>query len=193
MENERANEELVRRMMEDDREAFDQLMEYYYPKTLRMAYLISGSFADSEDIVQETFVLCYMNRKKLREPQHFERWLYKTLTREAWRVCRRSRREQPVEEVFGENTPGGASVLEEVIKNSRDRALYEAIGKLPGKQRTAVVLYYFNAMGTKEIAGIMGCLEGTVKSRLYTARVNLKEALEHGQQARERRQPYEIR
>lgn len=191
MDNMSADEELVRRMMADDREAFDQLMERYYPKTLRMAYLISGSFADSEDIVQETFVLCYVNRRKIREPQYFERWLFKTLTREAWRICRKNRKEQPVEEVFGENTPGSASVLEEVMKNSRDRDLYLAIAGLPAKQRTAVVLYYFNSMGTKEIAKVMGCLEGTVKSRLFTARTNLKEALENDRQTWERRQPYE--
>lgn len=55
---------LVRRMTEGDSQAFDQLMGYYYPKVLRMAYLISGNHADSEDIVQETFVSCWMNRKR---------------------------------------------------------------------------------------------------------------------------------
>ena len=125
MEQETAG--LVRRMAEGDSQAFDRLMEFYYPKILRMAYLISGSHADSEDIVQETFVLCWMNRKKIKEPEYFGNWLYK------------------------------------------------AIRNLPVKQRTAVVLDYFNQMSTREIAGIMGCLEGTVKSRLYTARANLKQ------------------
>lgn len=169
--------DLVNRMKEGDSQAFDQLMEHYYPRVLRMAYLISGNHADSEDIVQETFVLCWTNRKKIKEPEYFTNWLYKTLTREAWRFCRKSRREQPVEEVFGENEPQTASVLEEVMMRSRDRDLYEAIGNLPVKQRTAVVLYYFNQLSTKEIAGIMGCLEGTVKSRLYTARMNLRQTL----------------
>ncbi len=82
---------LVRRMTEGDSQAFDQLMGYYYPKVLRMAYLISGNHADSEDIVQETFVLCWMNRKKIKEPERFSSWLYRTLTREAWRICRKSR------------------------------------------------------------------------------------------------------
>lgn len=86
-----------------------------------------------------------------------------------------------MEEVFGENTPSGASVPEEVMKNSRDKELYEAIGRLPAKQRTAVVLYYFNGMSTREIASVMGCLEGTVKSRLYTARNQLKQVLESEQ------------
>ena len=175
MEQETAG--LVLRMAEGDSQAFDRLMEYYYPRILRVAYLISGSHADSEDIVQETFVLCWMNRKKIKEPEYFGNWLYKTLTREAWRYCRKNRKEQPVEEVFGKEEPETASVLEEVMMRSQEKELYKAIRNLPVKQRTAVVLYYFNQMSTREIAGIIGCLEGTVKSRLYTARANLKQEL----------------
>ena len=48
---ERETEELVRRMKEGDQEAFDQLVRHYYEKTLRMAYLISGNEADSQDIM----------------------------------------------------------------------------------------------------------------------------------------------
>ena len=169
--------QLVQRMISDDREAFDCLMKQYYPKTLRMAYLISGNYADSEDIVQETFVLCYLNRRRIKEPEYFERWLYKTLTREAWRICRKRKREQPVDEVFGEDAPGSSSVLEEVMDAARDRELYCAVKNLPEKQRTVVVLYYFNQLSSKEIAKVMGCMEGTVKSRLYTARNNLKQVL----------------
>lgn len=172
---------LVLRMMEDDSQAFDELMGFYYPRILRMAYLISGSHADSQDIVQETFVICWMNRRKIKEPEYFTKWLYKTLTREAWRFCRKSRREQPVEEVFGEQEPQRASALEEVLVRSRDEALYRAIKALPVKQRTVVVLHYFNQMSTKEIAEVTGCLEGTVKSRLYTARNNLKAVLTEDQ------------
>ena len=68
--------------------------------------------------------------------------------------------------MFGKEEPETASVLEEVMMRSQEKELYKAIRNLPVKQRTAVVLYYFNQMSTREIAGIMGCLEGTVKSRL---------------------------
>lgn len=172
---------LVCRMRENDSQAFDELMEFYYPKLLRMAYLISGSYADSEDIVQETFVLCWMNRKKIREPEYFYGWLCRTLTREAWRFCRKARREEPAEEVFEKERGAGESALDEVLVQDRDRMLYQAVAGLPVKQRTAVVLYYFNQMQVGEIAAAMGCLEGTVKSRLHTARRKLKQALE-GQQ-----------
>ena len=63
------------------------------------------------------------------------------------------------------------------MENARREELYEAIAGLPVKQRTAVVLYYYNDMSTREIAGVMGCMEGTVKSRLHTARQKLKAVL----------------
>lgn len=177
-------EELARRMAGDDGEAFDCLMERFYGKLLRMAYLISGNYADSQDIVQETFVILYLNRKKLKEPRYFERWLLKTLTREAWRVCRRRGREQPAQEVFAQGEPEGPSVLEQVMEGIQDRELYRAILSLPPKQRTAVVLYYFDGMSTKEIGAVMGCMEGTVKSRLFAARALLRQSLSQEESGR---------
>ena len=47
---------LVRRMQQKDADAFDEIFERYHNRLFRMAYLISGNYADSEDIVQETFV-----------------------------------------------------------------------------------------------------------------------------------------
>lgn len=168
---------LVRRMTRDDQMAFDALIETYYSKALHIAYLISGNRSDSEDIVQETLVLCWVNRKKIREPEYFETWLFKTLTREAWHYCKKARREPPVEEVFGEDQAGPADVMEEAIRNWEAGEIYKAVKNLPVKQRTVVVLYYYNQMSTKEIARIMNCLEGTVKSRLHTARAGLKQVL----------------
>ncbi|MEI3180465.1 MAG: hypothetical protein V8S93_07865 [Lachnospiraceae bacterium] len=60
-------ENIVRRMIDGDMEAFGTLMERYEKPALRAAWLISGNTADSEDIVQETFTARHLNRKKLRE------------------------------------------------------------------------------------------------------------------------------
>ena len=61
-----------------DREAFDELMRHFYPGLLRAAYLIAGNRADSEDIVQETFTACWINRMRIRDPEHIGKWLYRT-------------------------------------------------------------------------------------------------------------------
>ena len=76
-----------------------------------------------------------------------------------------------------------------MLRTEEREQLWDAVQGLEIRQRTAVVLYYYNQMSTKEIAKAMGCLEGTVKSRLHTARKNLKDRLN----AREKEGLYEKR
>ena len=170
--------EIVRQMQKGDMEAFDRIFEIYKNKLLRMAFLISGNYADSEDIVQETFVKCYCERKSLKDISSFSSWLYQILTRTAWRYCKKQRREQPCEEIFDSEQPAADPLpLDSLIHREEQKALYDQIGRLELKQKTTVVLYYFNQLSTREISRIMGCREGTVKSRLYTARKNLEKAI----------------
>lgn len=169
---------LVRRMIAGDMDAFDRLMELYQPRALRVAYLISASYADSEDIVQETFAACYMNRHELRNPEAFKSWFYRTLSRNAWRVCRKQRREQPSETVESEEMEAPGEILNDLVQKEEEEMIYRAIASLPVKHRTVIVLYYYNQMSIKEIAKTMGCLEGTVKSRLHHAKKKLREILE---------------
>lgn len=72
-------ENIVRRMIDGDMDAFGELMKRYEKPALRAAWLICGNAADSEDIVQEAFTACYLNRKKLRDPAVFRTWFYRTL------------------------------------------------------------------------------------------------------------------
>ena len=154
-----------------------QIYQLFFQELVHYAVGMTGDKSSAEDIVQETFTACWINRMRIRDPEHIGKWLYRTMTREAWRVGRRNRREQPVEEVLSEDTSGNGSVLDDVVNASGRQELFAAIAALPVKQRTVLVLYYYNGMSTREIAAVAGCLEGTVKSRLFTARKNLKTAL----------------
>ncbi len=171
-------ENLVVQMINDDKYAFNDLMTIYYPKAMRLAFLISGKYADSEDIVQEAFTSCYINRKKIKEPKYFERWLYKIISRKAWAYSKKAKREQPAPEVFEENTPDSFSLADSVIDSIENKEIFNAVMSLPIKQRTVVVLYYYNSLTTKEIAQITGSFEGTVKSRLHNARKAIKKIIE---------------
>lgn len=68
--------------------------------------------------------------------------------------------------------------LETVVRKEEKSRLRQAIQSLELKQRTVIVLYYFNDCSVKEIARITGTLEGTVKSRLFKGRENLRNCLE---------------
>lgn len=157
---------------------FDTLFETYQTEALRAAYLICGNRADAEDIVQETFVKCYQCMGQLHDPTRVKAWLFRILTRIAWRTCAKQRRETPVETLYRDEEPVGEDAAAPVERSDRARMVRQALASLEPKQRMTAVLYYFNEMSVKEIARTMGCFEGTVKSRLYHARKQLKDNLE---------------
>ncbi len=172
--------ELVRRMKKGDRAAFDKLYEIYYDKLYRTACLITGNRADGEDVAQETFIKMYLHCTELKKDEQFRYWLYKILNRTAWQISKKHSKEQPDEQIIelADKSMTDSPAMQ-LLKNERDRAIIEAVRKLEQRQRTAVILYYYNGLGTKEIAKIMECMEGTVKSRLFTARKNLKSLLKN--------------
>ncbi len=175
--------QLVESMKKGDRDAFDRIYEQYCNQILRMAYLIVGNRADSEDIMQETFIKCYLHCKELKNNAGFRPWLYQILTRTAWNYGKKGSREYPDEEIerTAERTDG-TSTLDVIIHKEQSREICEAIRKLDIKYRTMIIYYYYNQMSTKEIATACNCLEGTVKSRLFTARGQLKKYLQQAEQ-----------
>lgn len=157
---------------------FDTLFETYQTEALRAAYLICGNRADAEDVVQETFVKCYQSMNQLHDPTRVKAWLFRILTRTAWRTCQKHRREMPVENLYDSQEPTDEDAAAPLLRADRAQQVQKALAALEPKQRTAAILYYFNDMSVKDIAKVMGCFEGTVKSRLYHARQQLKASLE---------------
>lgn len=169
---------LVCSMKAGDRQAFDRLYEAYKDTLLRMACLVSGSMDDAEDIVQETFVKCYLNISSLRDPAGFRSWLYQILYRTAYACAKKKKREIPDEHAgLQEDDTNGMTSLDYVLQSETQRMVHTAVHSLQFKQRAVVVLFYYNDIPIREIARILGTTEGTVKSRLFTARKKLGESL----------------
>ncbi len=172
--------ELVRRMKKGERAAFDKLYAQYYDRLYRTACMITGNQADGEDVTQETFIKMYLHCTELKKEEQFRYWLYQIMNRTAWQLAKKLSREQPQEQILelADKSMTDSPVIQ-VLKDERDQVMIEAICKLEYRQRTVVILHYYNGLGTKEIARVMGCMEGTVKSRLFTARKNLKSLLKN--------------
>ena len=171
-------EVLVRQMKEGDKASFDLLYEKYRNTALRTAYLITGDRSLSEDIVQDTFVKIYLHCRELKNDSGFKAWMMQILVRTAYRNGKKASREMPDEEVIQKADTGGIpSSLEQVLAREEAGAIAEAVRALPMKQRSVVVLYYYQEYRISEIAKILGCLEGTVKSRLHTAKKQLRRML----------------
>ena len=167
--------ELVKAVQQGDMKAFEDLFESYKDRAIKTVYLMTGHKQMAEDIVQEAFTTCYLSIGKLKKPECFKTWFFKLLTRTAWRSIKKERSLVPTEtisELIEEaHLMGGAKSLESRYEYE---ALYEQILRLDYPLQTTLILYYYNELTVKEIAKVMGCLEGTVKSRLYTARKRLK-------------------
>lgn len=164
---------LVIRSQQGDVEAFSALVELYSARAFRTAYLISGSKDTAEDVLQEAFIQCYRRIHRLRSPESFGAWFYQLLTRLSWRLAARERRAVPVEDIGAagavepsNSTDDGAARLETEESKELIRA---ALKKLSVPLRTTVVLRYYNDLPLKEIARVLRCPEGTVKSRLSKA------------------------
>lgn len=170
---------LVEQLKEGSKEAFDELYEKYKNLAFRTAYLITGSLADSEDIVQDTFVKVWMHSKELHNNAGFKAWLMQILVRTAYRAAKKKKREFPDEETVSRmEDRTEPSSLDKVLQLEEAEKLQASVKALPVRLKTVVILFYYDQFSVKEIAGMLGIMEGTVKSRLHTARKSMKKALE---------------
>ncbi|MDD7793485.1 RNA polymerase sigma factor [Clostridium sp. 'White wine YQ'] len=163
--------DLIKKFQFGDVDSFEQLYKIYSKKAFGSAYLISGDKDIAEDIVQETFFQCFKEIKKLKEPLAFDVWFYKTLVRYAWKISAKHKKTIPLEDIDYE------SLSSEMDYRETKLMLDQAIEKLSPSLKTVIILYYFNDMSIKEISKILGCFQGTVKSRLYNAKKALKKVL----------------
>lgn len=168
-------EERIRRIQEGDTAAFDELFVLYQKQAVRTAALITADAAMAEDVAQEAFVQCLLHIGELRNPSRFRPWFYRILTRCAWKAM-----EKRLPAVDWEKALDRAAA-EDDYPSEREamyERLYRALDGLGRKQRSTVILYYFNQLSIREIAEATGTIEATVKTRLFAARRCLKRALE---------------
>lgn len=143
------------------------LARQYAPAVYRLAYARTGSRADAEDVMQETFLRLVKARPVFENEVHAKAWLLRVaancandLFRLPWR-----KREEPLEE--------GISIPEK----PETGGVAEAVFSLPAKYRIPIHLYYYEGFSIVEIARVTGKREGTVKSQLFRARALLRDKL----------------
>ena len=172
--------ELIIKMQEGDFRAFEEIFHIYKKKAVGTAYLITGNQFTSEDVVQEAFILCYMKIKNLKNPELFKPWFFKIVTRLSWKYSNLYKKVTPVENIFEQAEVNSGDTDKSSLKafeKEEYEELYRSINMLDEKSRTTVILFYFNDFSVKEISEIMGCFQGTVKSRLFNSRRKLKRFL----------------
>ncbi|WP_312352804.1 RNA polymerase sigma factor [Aminipila sp.] len=167
---------LIIRCQKGELSAFEELYENYSTKAVRTAFSIVNKYELAEDIIQEAFYECFRDISKLYTPEAFEVWFYRILVRTSWRMKSDEKKffhEQL--ETYESRMKDPHDCFEEIESNE----LAYAINRLSLPMKTTVILYYYNGLSVREIAGIMNCFQGTVKSRLYNSRKILAKELKN--------------
>lgn len=172
-----ADEELVEQARKGASDAYDVLVRRYQELAFRTAYLIAGNAADAEEAAQEALTKAYYALGRFRAGAPFRPWLLQIVANEA-RNRRKStgRRAQLAVRAAVEALPGRAepSPEDEVLSNERRGALLAALDALRDDDRQVLAYRYFFDLSEAEMATILGCARGTVKSRLSRALVRLR-------------------
>jgi RNA polymerase sigma-70 factor, ECF subfamily len=177
--SEQQDQELVRRVQHGDNSAFDILVIKYQHKIIQLVSRYTKDIGDAQDLAQETFIKAYRAIGSFRGEAAFYTWLYRIAINTAKNdVLSRSRRYsdhqvdieetdvfESLEQLQNKETPETELLNEEIMDTIR-----QAIENLPEDMRLAITLCEFDGLSYEEIAQVMECPIGTVRSRIFRAR-----------------------
>jgi RNA polymerase sigma factor (sigma-70 family) len=144
---------------------FEDLYREHYARMVRVALLLSGSNEVAEDIVQDAYVALWPRFERLSDPPAY---LYRAVVN-GWLSGRRRER---VAERFRH-----LDVVRTVAPSEIDET-WDLLARLPPRRRAAVVLRYYADLPLAEVAAVLRCRTGTVKSMLHRALAELKGEME---------------
>ena len=178
---------LVRRVKKGEYAAFDLLVLKYQSRAIAIATKYVKDLHLAEDIAQESFFKAYKSINTFREESAFYTWLYRITANTAINYLSSkkrksellesdlSNREGEAMDIF--NIPGGESPEDILNANFLREEILINLGKLPEEIRTAVTLREFEGLSYEEIANIIDCPLGTVRSRIFRGRELLQETI----------------
>lgn len=177
--------ELVRRAKAGDLDAFDELVVRYQERIYSLVYHMTSNHEDAHDLAQEAFVKAWKALRNFKGDSSFYTWVYRIAVNHTLNHLKtRRNRTQHLSlndlDFNAENDPD----LVQLVSNKTPRRevnlrelaerLNEAMQKLSEEHRTVVTLHDIQGMPHDEIAGILECNPGTVRSRLFYARQQLQ-------------------
>ncbi len=177
--SEHLDEELVARVQQGDKKAYDLLVIKYQHKIVQLVNRYLKDPSEAQDVAQEAFIKAYRAIGSFRGDSTFYTWLYRIAinTAKNYLVSRNRRSSQFEVDIQDaeatENAPQlqGIDTPERLLMNDEiAKAIRSAIDNLPDEMRTAIMLREFEGMSYEEIAEAMDCPVGTVRSRIFRAR-----------------------
>ena len=165
---------LVEQSVAGDKKAFEALFEKYQKPMFNVALRMTKNFSDAEDIAQATFVKAYENLASFDPRYKFFSWLYRIALNESLNFV--NQRKQ-VEEISEDISSDEKSAEESFDEDHMSKTVQDALMQLKADHRVVVVLKHLQGLSYNEISEVLGIPEKRVKSRLFSARLVLKDVL----------------
>jgi len=169
-------------MTENSKIEFDQIVQKYDKRLFNLLFRLTGDYDLAQDLAQEVFLIAYKEYSKFRGESDFFTWLYRIAVNHHRRYLRKQKvrsffglgERMPEEEV---SDPEALEQMENIEKLSQNKIVRQAVAGLPEEFKETVVLYYYEDQACSDIAKILDCSPGTVKSRLWRGRQILAQKL----------------
>lgn len=178
---------LVRRAQNGDLEAYDELIRRYQERIYTVIYNMTSNHDVTDDLAQETFIKAFKALKSFKCDSAFYTWLYRIAVNITLNYIKHHKGKIQMSlndiDINVEHHPDIVSLISEktplrdIGLNELQEKLNEALSKLSENHRLVVVLHDIEGMSHDEIAKILDCNVGTVRSRLFYARQQLQQLL----------------
>jgi len=173
---------LVAAFQKGDDRAFEEIVNRYKIRLMRLAQSVVHNEEDAWDILQEALVKVYKKLKTFKGASKLYTWLYRVVMNHAIDKVRRRPKvvitstEDLLHEMSDKSVDSRPDT--KALNKELKEQIFKAVDSLPEKHKKVVLLREVEDLSYKEIAEVLNCSEGTVMSRLYYAREKLRELLE---------------
>ncbi len=162
-------------MRSDEEEAFDAFVRNRMPELLRFGHMLTGSADAAADLVQDALERTLNSWSRIRQRDDPEGYVRRTMVNRNVSIWRKRRREYLTDEV--------PDRVEDADMKVPDQALQNALSALPRKQRAVIVLRFAEDLSERQVAEMLGCSVGTVKSQTFKALAKLRDQLPNQEDA----------
>lgn len=163
--------------------AIEMLVRQYETDLFRLALSIVGDEAEANEITQETFIAALRSLRSYQEKQSLKAWLYTIALNNSRSHLRKrkviDRLRQNLTNIFQIEAQKQTSPEEAAVRGEKEAAIWNSLNQLDERLRIVVVLRYFHELSITEISEILSVNEGTIHSRLHSAREKLRNSLQH--------------
>lgn len=177
-----SDEALMSRASRDDLTAFEQIVVRHQNRVYRMALHMLNSDEDAWDVSQAIFLKIYHARTTYTENAKFTTWLYRIANNaiiDRLRQIKRESRLQSLDDMIQEPESTLHSAQDNLTLGEVKAKMVQALQGLSERQRSMVIMKYYEGFSVKEISEVFDCADGTVKATLFQAIRNVRRRLEH--------------